>query len=217
MTDMYVNILAHRGLWYDSAEKNRLIACERAFSLGYGIEVDIRDNAGGLIVAHDAQDTHAYPFSDLCKILQRFPECCAAINIKSCGLQKRLKDMLAQYNVKNYFTFDMTIPDLLANVKFGIISFTRHSEYEQKPALYLQADGVWIDMFVDNWLTGEIISEHLNNGKNIAIVSPELHKRPHELWWQKLKNVLQIINKQPMPKLYLCTDYPQQAHRYFNA
>lgn len=57
------NIIAHRGFWKIASEKNSLVAFERAFSNGYGVETDIRDLMGGLVVEHDLPDESALPIS----------------------------------------------------------------------------------------------------------------------------------------------------------
>jgi len=39
-------VISHRGYWKELAEKNRPIAFERSFALGFGTETDIRDYKG---------------------------------------------------------------------------------------------------------------------------------------------------------------------------
>jgi glycerophosphoryl diester phosphodiesterase len=50
---MRSRILAHRGYWLEPGEKNSLSAFRRAFEGGFGIETDIRDLDGELVVSHD--------------------------------------------------------------------------------------------------------------------------------------------------------------------
>lgn len=59
----------------------------------------------------------------------------------------------------------------------------------------------------DEWITEELLKNHLENGKKIAIVSPDLHKRDYKDFWNRLKN-MKIINSKD---LILCTDYPEEA------
>ena len=47
------NILAHRGLWFCEEEKNSSNALFKALDLGFGIETDVRDLCGELIISHD--------------------------------------------------------------------------------------------------------------------------------------------------------------------
>lgn len=53
-----------------------------------------------------------------------------ALNIKSDGLQEILKSKISQYNIQNYFFFDMSVPDALGYIKHGLNIFTRQSEYK---------------------------------------------------------------------------------------
>ena len=38
-----MRILAHRGFWNSKEERNSIVAFEKAFQNGFGIETDIRD------------------------------------------------------------------------------------------------------------------------------------------------------------------------------
>lgn len=203
---MKIYILAHRGI----QQAATLQAYQNALSLGYGIEADIRDESGMLVVAHDPQDPKSFALANLCESLRRHPDCPVALNIKSAGLQPLLTQMLKNYAIENYFTFDMAIPDLRANLRSGLTSFTRHSDIEQTPALYAESHGIWLDSFDADWLTPEILNSHAHNKKSLAIVSPELHNRPHLPFWHQLKTML------PNTKTYLCTDHPEAADHFFN-
>ena len=46
-------ILSHRGFWLSPNEKNLEIAFRRSFEAGFGVETDIRDYQGRLVIAHD--------------------------------------------------------------------------------------------------------------------------------------------------------------------
>ena len=48
-----VEILAHRGFWKKESEKNTQIAFERAFDKGFGIETDLRDIKGEIVISHN--------------------------------------------------------------------------------------------------------------------------------------------------------------------
>ena len=48
-----MQILAHRGRWRSPSEKNSEGAFRAALSAGYGIETDIRDFDGRLVISHD--------------------------------------------------------------------------------------------------------------------------------------------------------------------
>ena len=48
--NLNIEILAHRGFWKREGEKNTKVAFERAFDNGFGIETDLRDVKGEIIV-----------------------------------------------------------------------------------------------------------------------------------------------------------------------
>ena len=57
------------------------------------------------------------------------------------------------------------------------------------------------------------INFFINKWDKICIISPELHGFEHIKFWRKLKEV----NKYEKNKIiYLCTDYPNEASKYFN-
>ncbi|MDA9230950.1 hypothetical protein N9O56_00050 [Rickettsiales bacterium] len=179
---------------------------------GVGFEIDIRYHCGKLIVAHDLVENsakHIY-LEDILQIYSEY-NCnnIIALNIKSCGLQKILKDLLEQYDIKNYFVFDMAVPDILGYIKEDIKFFTRQSEVEISPSFYKESKGVWLDEFYGHWIDEKVIMEHVSNGKKVAIVSPELHGRDYKGIWQKYKKIIKD-NKLNDNNLMICTDFPHE-------
>ena len=57
-------ILSHRGYWKLESEKNKPIAFDRSFSLGFGTETDIRDYRGKLVISHDLADENSIQLSE---------------------------------------------------------------------------------------------------------------------------------------------------------
>lgn len=132
-----------------------------------------------------------------------------AINIKADGLTAELKSLLEKFSITNYFTFDMSLPQMLEYHAAGLIFFTRQSEFEKVPLVYEDAAGVWLDSFItDDWICADLIQNHLNAGKKVCVVSPELHGRSPQNLWQKLKQI-------DSPNLFLCTDYFDKAEKFF--
>jgi hypothetical protein len=210
---MKINILSHRGYWKSSEEKNLRTAFERSFSLGFGTETDLRDLYKKLVVSHDIPDESAMTGSEFFEIYRQYSsELTLALNVKSDGLQKILWELLKKFNIENYFVFDMSVPDGLQYIKQGGFNvFTRQSEYEKEPSFYDQAQGVWMDMFVNDWIEEKDIEKHLEKGKKICIVSPDLHKRNHLPFWEKLSKMSVAESK----NLMLCTDFPEEAKKLF--
>ena len=205
-----MNILCHRGAWKSENEKNTILAFSNALNLKHGFESDVRDYNSSLVISHDIADKNSILFEEVLKLLKN-DKYCFAINIKSDGLVYKLKKLLNDYDIKNYFTFDMSIPQMLLYKNADLKYFTRQSEFEKKPALYENSDGIWIDSFYsDDWITSELIINHLKNKKKVCIVSPELHGRSPELLWSLLKQIEDS-------NLYICTDLVLQAEEFFRS
>lgn len=205
-------ILSHRGYWIKSAEKNTLQAIEKSLLHGYGFESDLRDYEYGLVISHNIADKESPDAEEVFKLLQEYGDnYCFAINIKSDGLKERLQQMLIKYNIKNYFTFDMSVPQMIEYKEQGIVFFTRQSEYEKQPVMLEESSGVWLDAFEDDsWIDKNLINGYLKKGKKVCIVSPDLHGKETQEFWARLKGY-----EISTDDLLLCTDKPDEARTYF--
>jgi glycerophosphoryl diester phosphodiesterase len=201
-----MDILAHRGHWTHPDERNTLGAFESAFRNGWGVEIDVRDLDGELVVSHDVPRRGALPFSQALELGTGGP---LAVNVKADGLQHKLADALR--GVADWFAFDMSVPDAIVCLKHRLPTFTRHSDVERDPVLYDQADGVWLDDFTGGWLTEERVAAHLEAGKRVAVVSPELHRRDHGPVWAEWRR----WSVWSSPAVLLCTDHPAEAEAVF--
>jgi len=207
-----MKILAHRGFWLKSDEKNTIPSFERALSSGYGIETDVRDCNGVLKISHDMPDVETLDFAAFLSLCHQHNNLTLALNIKSDGLQVPLRAMLAKYEITEYFLFDESVPNALVSYSKGLKIFTRQSEYEVHPTLYEESRGVWMDEFNRHWIVRSAIEQHLQNKKQVCIVSPELHGRCHLPVWEEYQDVAKASGSQ----LFLCTDYPDEARRFFD-
>ena len=234
-----LEIIAHRGLWQDTknpndkSAQNTLKAFERAFESGFGVEMDLRDFAGQIVISHDIATPKAPPLREFLTLHASF---CTphftpplALNIKADGLQALLKRALSGFGGE-YFAFDMSLPDTLGYAHSGLCFYLRQSEFEPRPSralgeIYKNASGVWLDGFFENFLRQKHILEHLKNGKKLCIVSPELHNLDFTKEWKKLRQILKKIQansenlglcEQNLRQIALCTDYPFQAREFFD-
>lgn len=207
-----MKIISHRGYWRKNSEKNTEISFERSFSLGFGTETDLRDYLGEIVISHDIPDKNVISLNKLSSIYNKFDKNLPlALNIKADGLQHKLKSSLQTFGIENYFVFDMSIPDTLGYLKGGIKFFSRQSEYEPTPAFYNECDGIWLDSFNEIWYDFHLVRNHLENGKKVAIVSPDLHKRDVYSFWNRIKeNGVHFWDN-----LILCTDTPEEAKFFF--
>ena len=208
-------IISHRGYWRNDIEKNQVIAFNRSFDFDFGTETDIRDYDGELVISHDIANNSCIRVEDFFEIYNNADnrDLLLALNIKSDGLQKKLKELLVKYKIQNYFVFDMSVPDGLHYLEQNIRLFTRQSEYEREPSFYDEAVGIWLDEFNDHWINKEIIQSHLDNNKQICIVSPDLHKREYKKEWQDYKDIEKDLG---IDSLIICTDYPEKAKEFFS-
>lgn len=127
-----VVIISHRGYWKAPDEKNSMKAFERSFMLGYGVEIDIRDYQGEIVVSHDLADSGCVKLKEVFRLYHNISSGLPlALNVKADGLQHELKKLLEEYRIKDYFVFDMSLPDALIYLENGMNAFTRFSEYEK--------------------------------------------------------------------------------------
>jgi hypothetical protein len=209
-----VQILSHRGQWLHSDERNSREAFTRSFRHGFGTETDVRDMVGHAVISHDPPTGHVQTMEEFLELHGRIgPSLTLALNVKSDGLQDLIAEAIRRHKVRDYFLFDMSIPDMLGYLKRGLRCFTRQSDIEPDPALYEECEGVWIDTMRNEWLLRDYVLKPISDGKRAAIVSPELHGRPHLPFWEKLA-AWGICGEE---RLLLCTDYPEEAKAFFSA
>jgi len=207
-----MKIVAHRGYWLQDQEKNTLAAFQRALEGGFGIETDLRDAGRGVVISHDMPGGGEMTLDAFLTLCARYPAARPlALNIKADGLQAPVAAALAAHGTADAFVFDMAVPDALGYLQRGLPAYTRHSEYESAPSFIERAAGVWLDAFHGEWYDASHIRHWLEQGKQVCIVSPELHRRPHLALWQRLRDA----GLQRHTALSLCTDFPQAAKDFF--
>lgn len=209
-----MRVLCHRGFWREKAERNTLASFVRAFESGFGAEIDVRDAGGTLVVSHDPPHSASLFLDSVLdaqrRVDQRLP---VAFNIKSCGIASALSRTLEEFGIADYFVFDMAVPDALDYVRRGMPAFTRASEHELEPAFYPLARGIWLDCFESDWIDAGVVASHLKAGKDVALVSPELHGRPHLEVWERWAEIPRSSGR----NIYLCTDHPEAARELFGS
>ncbi|MDO5381706.1 MAG: hypothetical protein Q4F06_03170 [Eubacteriales bacterium] len=207
-----MKILAHRGYWNNTIERNSPMALRTALEKGYGFESDVRDYNGKVVISHNIADSSCQDVEEVFEWLSRFNDkYCFAINIKADGLKDILKLFFEKYSISNYFLFDMSVPQMVEFKEMGLRYFTRQSEVEPEPCMYKDAAGVWIDGFWStDWITEELVKSHIKNGKDVCIVSPDLHGNRYVDFWMKMKK-WDVDDT----RIFLCTDYPDEAKEFF--
>ena len=210
------NILAHRGIWDNPLEKNSKNALFKALNDGFGLETDIRyDKQKGLVISHDVLQVKkkSLRFEYLLLEYKRVQSnAYIAINIKSDGLQKYLKEILFKYKIKDYFLFDMSIPDLISGTKHKLNQYARYSNLEDPYKFTDFTNGVWIDNFSSEMISKSELINLTKQFHNLAFVSPELHGNKYKEYWEFVKN----FNNSFELNMMLCTDLPKKANKFFN-
>ncbi|YCO03487.1 PI-PLC domain-containing protein [Vibrio sp. VNB-15] len=207
-----VDIIAHRGVWNKVSEQNTEEAFKLAFINDFGIETDLRDFDGKIVISHDMPSKDNMTVTKFFDLSLSNPHVTLALNIKADGLV----EILNKIDIKNpHFYFDMSVPDMLHYYKNKKPFYTRYSDMELTPSLYQESQGIWLDNFRDDSLALDTLSQFLIDGKKVVLVSPELHKRNESKYWGDLKSFL-VNNQRFANNVGLCTDFPFKAREYFN-
>ena len=210
------SILAHRGLFTTHEEKNSPLALRRALQEGYGIETDLRDSNGQIVISHDPPlpDSHPVHFdSFLQEIASYNTSSRIALNIKSDGLSNLIERSVLRYttNPSQFFVFDMSVPDSLGYSDSSIPVYSRISEYESTATLPSFISGIWIDNFSGLFPQIEHAIKLIDKGLRVTIVSSELHRRDHTTLWDRIDRTGIHLS----PLFELCTDFPEEAAKRF--
>lgn len=147
----------------------------------YGVEIDLRDEGSDLILSHD-------PFSSgdrFEEYLKEYHHGTMILNIKSERIEHKIKTLLDQYQIENYFFLDSSFPmiSLLSSQGEKRIAL-RYSEFEGLDTIRAMAgkvDWVWVDCFTLLPINHEIFLELKALGYKICLVSPELQGRPEDI------------------------------------
>jgi len=200
-------------MWDSVGDQNSLPALIRAIQNGYGIETDVRDLDGELVIAHDPPRAGQLCLDDFLEAYRagsRNPM--LALNIKADGLHQLLSDALSRHGIENYFVFDMSVPDTMGYLRRSMPIAARVSEFEPIEPFAKSTKILWVDAFQSEWYGGTEVIKWLQDGWRLAIVSPELHRRSHLSLWQALAKVPKDLSR----NIYLCTDLFKEAQRTFH-
>lgn len=142
----------------------------------YGVELDLRDQRGRLILQHD-------PFcdgEDFEDYLQEYRHGPMILNIKSERIEHRVLELIRRANVPDFFFLDSSFPMIRTLVSEGerriAVRFSEFEPVESALALAGQVEWVWIDCFTRMPLEEQNYAL-LNRHFKLCAVSPELQGR----------------------------------------
>jgi len=145
------------------------------FGAADGIEFDIRDTGGDIVVQHD-------PFLGG-QLFTDFLKFCPSnkfyiVNVKSEGIERRAIADLEAHGIMQFFLLDCSIPMMVRLGKEGERRLAvRFSEYESLATVGVMASfvsWVWVDVFTQLPLTSFVETFLRNRGLKLCLVSPEL-------------------------------------------
>lgn len=201
-------ILAHRGVWERASEQNTIAAIALAFEMGFGVELDVRDHNGSLVVSHDPPEEAKAPES-FSKVLE-LPSHggILAINVKSDGLSSMFPSI-----AREHFFFDMSAPEAMKYSDANLTIARRVSDLEPISSGDIrESKYLWVDSFYRDWFASDDQLFCLDRADKLkVIVSPELHGRPYSQAWEFLVELFRS-----RADVAICTDYPSHFLRRVN-
>ena len=159
--------------------KHRINTSAELFSLNpnYGAEVDIRTDAGRLIIHHDPM-TRGELFADW---IQQYQHGTLILNVKEEGLEAPLLELMKKHKIKDFFLLDQSIPFLIKTAKAGerrcAVRLSEFESIETVTNLTPLIDWVWIDCFSKFPFSEKVVSQIKTLGLKTCLVSPELQGR----------------------------------------
>jgi len=193
-------IYCHRGYWENENQQNSLPAFAKAVANGFGVETDIRDYQGSIVISHDSASNSSLSIEELPKTGTPI-----ALNLKADGLLGlNRKSLEALLSVKGTFVFDGSIPEMLRYKELGFSHALRISEYERE--VPWKPEFIWLDSFHSDWWSEIDLLREFSEKHFVIVVSPELHSRQYARVWDLLCAEMNRGN----PNLGICTDYPNQ-------
>ena len=199
METLKSRIYCHRGYWASAVEQNTAQALADAAGRGFGIETDIRDHLGSIVVSHD-------PVRNTYFGLEKLPKASTpvALNVKSDGLlslgHSAIKDVL---QTQGSFVFDGSIPEMIRYRERNLPHALRLSEYESYTAW--ESQYVWLDSFHSDWWIENETLKRLTEKYFVVVVSHELNCRSSHKVWDMVAAELMNGNT----NLGICTDFPE--------
>jgi hypothetical protein len=155
----------------------------------YGVEVDLRAFEKKITLNHEPFDSG----ESFEKWIKYYKHAFLVLNLKECGIEYRVIDILKKYNINNYFFLDLPFPSSFKLSQFTNNISSRFSYYEDFTSVMNTSkifSWVWVDFYNSFPLTYLLWKELENKKIKICIVSPELQGLDPYLEIPKLRKLL---------------------------
>lgn len=147
----------------------------------YGVELDLRDGASELILAHDP----FIPGELFRDYLKQYRHGTMIVNCKSERIELRALELLREFGIDDFFFLDSSFPMIyLLARQSEFRQALRLSEFETIDTLLVmqgKVDWAWVDCFERFILTAESSRRLRDAGYRTCLVSPELQGRPEDI------------------------------------
>jgi len=147
----------------------------------YGVEIDLRDYNGRLILQHE-------PFKDgddFEEYLRNYTHGTMILNIKSERIEPNVRELINEYCITKYFFLDCSFPMVHQLISEGEDNIAvRFSEYEKLDTIMTlkgKIKWVWIDCFTKLPIDRDNYGLLKHAGFKLCLVSPELQRRADEI------------------------------------
>lgn len=179
----------------------------KATSPELGVEVDIHAYGEELTVTHDAF-VAGVSFE---RWLDAFDHSLVILNVKEEGIEMRVRELVLERGIGDFFFLDLTFPMLVKMVANGESRCAvRVSDYEsiRTPlAFEKKVDWIWLDAFRPGLpLDFAECDELRRSGFRICLVSPELHGRSVD----EIRSLRHAIDRQGICIDAVCTKAPDK-------
>ena len=192
--------------------KHRVNTIEELASVepAYGVEIDLRNHNGELILAHDPFSADLVHFIDWLKF---YHHDMIVLNIKEEGLETKILEVVSALNVQNFFFLDQSFPFLFKTLISGESrTAIRFSDLESIDTVtrtlnmsVTKPKWLWIDSFSGEWSHLKELDKIKSLGLNVCLASPELHGRNLDL---ELREIRKSASARDIDSV--CTKFPEK-------
>jgi hypothetical protein len=149
----------------------------------FGVELDLRDHAGKIVIAHDPFNYENSDYFD--DYLKHYRHKTLILNIKSERIELEILKLIKKHQIKDYFFLDSSFPMIMNLVNRGENNIAlRFSEFEGLDTIRNMAGKtkwIWVDCFTKLPINPDIYRELKTMNYKLCLVSPDLLNREADI------------------------------------